>query len=143
LRGVVRTGAFSRPEKLVVGRTTNLSESTVRPSAFTRARISVERKLSSCAQAEDAACTVSTPPRSRPGSVRLAIRSPTARRQRSRSSTIPLACALASRASSSRTPIGAGDRLPGFSPEKREVAIRSRTAEPRAHGDARRFLRDD
>jgi len=52
------------------------------------------------------------------------MRSPTALRQRTRSTATPPACALASRASSNRTPIGAGERLPGLSPV-REVAMSS------------------
>jgi hypothetical protein len=86
------------------------------PSAATRLKSSVEKNDSSCAQAADATCTVSTLPRKRPGSVRAAIRSPTARRQLSRSITTPPARAVTSRACSSSAPIDEGEREPPRAP---------------------------
>ena len=79
---------------------------------------------SSCAHAGDATWMVSTPPRSRPGSVRAAIRSPTERRHASRSITTPPARAVTSRACSSKAPSEDGER--------------EREPEPAAEGDARR-----
>jgi hypothetical protein len=65
---------------------------------------------SSCAQAGEATCTVRTPLRIRPASVREAMRVPTTFCQVTRSSTTPPARALASLAPSKRTPSGDGER---------------------------------
>ncbi|HTQ06890.1 MAG TPA: hypothetical protein VMI54_23695 [Polyangiaceae bacterium] len=101
-RGAVRWAA--------TGRTWNRSELAATPSACTRPSRSVVKNESSWAHAAEATCSVSTPLRSRPGSVRAAMRSPTARRHASRSITTPPARALTSRACSSSAPIDDGER---------------------------------
>jgi len=107
-----------------VGRTAKRKDVAVTPSARTRSSRSPVKNDSSCAQAADATCTVRTPPLSRPGSVRAAMRSPTARRHASRSITTPPARAVASRACSSNAPSEDGER--------------EREPEPAVDGDPRR-----
>src|SRR5688500_19842021 len=97
---------------------------TPSPTPFSRSSISAVTKESSCAHAGEATCTVRTPLRSRPGSVREAMRVPTTRCQVTRSTTTPPARALASRAPSSRTPRGEGERRPGATIDRDPIALR-------------------